>query len=316
MRQELDDSLRGGTGGTRIRGAAARGAANTMRMGRNTGAKAVLRDYKNHQIREAMAREHNRMEREAMVHRVAYGVASSGPSMCAAAQAAQRSAAARARDCAAHDSDEGELNESSDDGDDDSTFMAQYRAARISQLKGSAARPQFGELKEVDKFQLLDALEGGDTEKLVVVHLYEEYHAGCRKLNGVLEGLARRMAGLQFLRLRATSAQPDFDPIALPTLMVYRGGQLVESLLRVTDEMGGERADFSMDDVEWLLREKGGVGEGPEADAGSKFSILRGAGAGDSASAADSSTVDSVDVAALAMAAEQGWALDEPLVLA
>ena len=298
----LDDSLRGGAGGTRIRGAGRRGAENTMRMGRNTGAKAVLRDKKAHDAREADGRERARLQREAVVHRAAYGVVASGPSVSAAAQAEERRAAAKARDGGADESDESDFEGS----DEDDAFMAQYRASRISQLQVSAARPQFGELREVDQFQMLDELEGGDAEKVVVVHLYEEHHAGCRKLNGVLEGLARRMQSLQFLRLRATLAQKDFDPVALPTLMVYRGGELVESLLRVTDEMGGERADFGMDDVEWLLREKGGVGEDESA-------IYRGAKA---ATAADESTVDNIDLASLAMAAEQGWALDEPLVLA
>jgi hypothetical protein len=291
----------------RIRGAAARGAANTMQVGRNTGAKAVLRDHKEHKAREAVARERATMERDAMVHRIAHGTSMAAPSVSAAAQAAERRAAARARDGGADDSDDSDGDDDGD-GDSDDDFMAQYRASRMSQLQVGAARPRWGELKEVDKYQMLEELEDVDAAKVVVVHLYEEYHAGCRKLNGVLENLARRMPSLRFLRLRATAAQPDFDPVALPTLMVYRGGELLESLLRVTDEMGGERADFGVDDVEWLLREKGGVGEdGGAAGGGSIFT---------GAAKAEGGMVDGVDVASLAMAAEQGWALDEPLVLA
>ena len=118
-------------------------------------------------------------------------------------------------------------------------------------------RPVFGEVREVDKFEFVDEVDAlgsdGDTlhSTLVVVHLYEDFCAACRGLNGCLERLARKHArGVCFLRLRALHAQEDFDHVALPALQLYRGGECVCSLVRLTDEIGEH---FDDDDVEALI---------------------------------------------------------------
>ena len=89
------------------------------------------------------------------------------------------------------------------------------------------------------------------------MHLYEEFVAPCRRLNGTLERLARKHArGVCFLRLRALQAQQDLDPLALPALQIYHGGELLCTLVRVTDEIGEQFAD---DDVQMLLEAHSGM---------------------------------------------------------
>jgi len=76
---------------------------------------------------------------------------------------------------------------------------------------------------------------------------YEPYIDGCKKINRMLEDLARRMSWCKFLRLHRFKANPNFDEIALPVVMVYKGGELVENWVKVTDDLP---PDFIIDDVQ------------------------------------------------------------------
>lgn len=68
-----------------------------------------------------------------------------------------------------------------------------------------------------------------------------------------LQVLASRQPTVKFLRLRSSSAVAgDYDPVALPTLLIYRSGEVVGCVTRVTDDVGD---NFTVEDVEWLLQE-------------------------------------------------------------
>lgn len=43
-----------------------------------------------------------------------------------------------------------------------------------------------------------------------------------------------------------------YDPVALPTLLIYQAGEVVGCVTRVTDDLG---ENFTQEDVEWLLQE-------------------------------------------------------------
>lgn len=65
--------------------------------------------------------------------------------------------------------------------------------------------------------------------------------------------LAVRQPTVKFLRLRSTAAEGgDYDLVALPTLLLYRAGEVVGCFTRVTDDLG---ENFTQEDVEWLLQE-------------------------------------------------------------
>lgn len=65
--------------------------------------------------------------------------------------------------------------------------------------------------------------------------------------------LASKHPTVKFLRLRSSAADSSYDPIALPTLLLYRAGEVIGCMTRVTDDIG---ESFTLDDVEWLLQEK------------------------------------------------------------
>lgn len=65
--------------------------------------------------------------------------------------------------------------------------------------------------------------------------------------------LAAKQTTVKFLRLRSSAAEGgDYDPVALPTLLLYRAGEVVGCMTRVTDDIGD---NFTQEDVEWLLQE-------------------------------------------------------------
>ena len=72
------------------------------------------------------------------------------------------------------------------------------------------------------------------------------------------------MAHVKFVRLHCSAARQTFDSVVLPGLAAYRGGELVATLLRVTDTLGDA---FSADDVEWLC-ESNDLLEAPTAQGG------------------------------------------------
>ncbi|CAN0136134.1 unnamed protein product [Discosporangium mesarthrocarpum] len=144
-------------------------------------------------------------------------------------------------------------NASSDEEDDEEeSFLEAFRELRLKQLKASVGRPQFGQIREVERGDFVAAVDTEDPRTCVVVHLYEPYIGACQRMNRHLEVLAKQQAAVKFLRLRSSCAENGFDPVALPTLLIYRSGDVVGCVTRVTDDLG---EGFTREDVEWLLQE-------------------------------------------------------------
>lgn len=80
-----------------------------------------------------------------------------------------------------------EKSDSDDEDDDDEEFMNTYRRQRLEQLKGTAGRPQFGQIREAERAGFVSAVDTEDPRTYVVVHLYEPYIGACRRMNRFLE---------------------------------------------------------------------------------------------------------------------------------
>ena len=74
-----------------------------------------------------------------------------------------------------------------DDDEDDGGFLGSYRRRRLEQLKATAGRPQFGQIKEAERSTFVSAVDTEDPRTSVVVHLYEPYIGACRRMNRFLE---------------------------------------------------------------------------------------------------------------------------------
>jgi len=161
--------------------------------------------------------------------------------------------------------------------EEDRGAKERYRRRRWRELKeratgGSAG---FGHLREIGVHGFVEAVENEQPHIWVVVHIYELGIARCSAVDETLAKLARSHVSTKFVRTRASAIgfavissgpdQPLIDPRVaprramhgsedeveddpeshievdtemLPTLLVYRGGQLEHTFIRVDWEAG------------------------------------------------------------------------------
>eukprot|EP00619_Florenciella_sp_RCC1007_P010333 CAMPEP_0205909152 /NCGR_PEP_ID=MMETSP1325-20131115/3679_1 /ASSEMBLY_ACC=CAM_ASM_000708 /TAXON_ID=236786 /ORGANISM="Florenciella sp., Strain RCC1007" /LENGTH=364 /DNA_ID=CAMNT_0053275423 /DNA_START=109 /DNA_END=1203 /DNA_ORIENTATION=+ len=211
-------------------------------MGAKTGPKGVLNDYKEHKRIEAHNRQVDKMHREAVLHRMAYGA--TAQNTLSLAQEALDAEVAKA-EAEAQEEAEAEAEED---------FLKSFREARIRELQSASTQPVFGNIYEVTAHEYADAIDRCDPRVYVVVHIYEDFVKECGRMNRCMEELARSYTNVKFVRLRSSESPSPFDPVTLPTLCVYKAGDICNSFVRIQDTVG---SNFSSDDIEWMLNQEG-----------------------------------------------------------
>lgn len=83
--------------------------------------------------------------------------------------------------------DIGDEEEEDEEDACDEEFLGSYRRRRLEQLKASAGRPHFGQIREADRGSFVSEVDTEDPRTCVVVHLYEPYIGACGRLNRFLE---------------------------------------------------------------------------------------------------------------------------------
>ncbi|KAK4057236.1 hypothetical protein OIO90_001731 [Microbotryomycetes sp. JL221] len=130
--------------------------------------------------------------------------------------------------------------------DEEDWAKTQYRKQRIAQMKGSGERRMarrsrtFGHLREIGIEQFLSAIEEEEQDVAIVMHIYEPEIAACAQLNQHLAAIARGYPRTKFLRALASEVEfaTDDEEDTLPTVLVYRGGELETTLVRPDLEWG------------------------------------------------------------------------------
>ncbi|XP_053549591.1 phosducin [Bombina bombina] len=117
--------------------------------------------------------------------------------------------------------------------------------------------PKYGylcDLKSGDDF--LEAIEKERKSTTVIVHIYSDDIKGCEALNGCLTCLAMEYPTVKFCKIKSTDtgAGERFSKDILPTLLVYKAGELLSNFISVTEHLN---EDFFAVDVESFLNEYG-----------------------------------------------------------
>ncbi|KAJ3099478.1 Phosducin-like protein 2 [Phlyctochytrium planicorne] len=120
-------------------------------------------------------------------------------------------------------------------------YLKEYRYRRMKEMSQNVGKSVYGEFIEIDVDEYVEAIEGSDVDPAttVVIHLYQPNLDACRLVNAFLSVLAPKYPLVKFLRIVSTKADANFDPVALPALLIYRAGEMVEALMRVDDEIEG-----------------------------------------------------------------------------
>jgi len=142
----------------------------------------------------------------------------------------------------------------SEDEDEDLEFLKKFRDARLRELAAieriKKTHPVYGTVKDIVKAEeFLDIVDDASPASLIVVHIFESFVPGCAALNRYMNALAKKYTRTLFVRLRGSLTSSTFDHIACPAISAYKGGKLVKSCVRITDDIGerptlGEFCEF------------------------------------------------------------------------
>jgi len=198
-------------------------------LGPKTGPKGVLQDYERYKELQKLERQAEEEERIANFKKKAFTA-----------------------DPERHEEDEFAEFEEDDD------FLKMYHNKRLQQMKREAEeylrgnKQMFGELKEISGSEFLDTIDKEKTDVIVLVHIYESSIPACIQMNKCLTCLAQQYPYVKFVKVKASEAGVSlkFKMNALPTLQIYKGGNLVGNFLRVQDNLDDE---FYAADVENFL---------------------------------------------------------------
>ncbi|KAJ3060293.1 hypothetical protein HDU99_005984, partial [Rhizoclosmatium hyalinum] len=141
--------------------------------------------------------------------------------------------------------------------DEEDAFVKEYKAKRLMEMAVIASLPKYGTLKEIEVDEYVSCVENVDRNVVVLVHLYQPQVEACRLVNRFLEALAAQYPLVKMVKIISTKANASFDNIALPALLIYKGGELQKTLLRITDEIQGwaRTGRCDLDDFEeYLIR--------------------------------------------------------------
>jgi len=111
-------------------------------------------------------------------------------------------------------------------------LCGRYKQQRIDLIKNSL--PTYGRFYRVKRDEFISETEKEHELIHVVVHLYQNTIPACIRLNLILEDIAPQFTHVKFIRTRSTDLVESFSNVALPMLLVYRGGEVVHTIPQVS----------------------------------------------------------------------------------
>lgn len=135
-------------------------------------------------------------------------------------------------------------------------FLQEFQKKRMQEMLAmSGMLPRFGDveaLKNGDDF--LHSIDGENKSVTVIIHIYEDKFKACKTMNKCLVKLAQEYPTVKFCKILSTVAglSRKFKTVALPTILVYKNGQVIGNFIRMGEEFGDE---FFASDVESYLIE-------------------------------------------------------------
>jgi Phosducin len=136
-------------------------------------------------------------------------------------------------------------------------FLVEFQKKRMQEmLEMSGMLTKFGEIHNLmsgDDF--LKAIDGELKNVTIIIHIYEEKYRACKTMNNCLKALAQEYPSVKFCKILSTvtGLSKNFKAKALPTLLVYKNGQIIGNFIRLSEELGGD--EFFSSDVESFLIE-------------------------------------------------------------
>ncbi|KAK2831625.1 hypothetical protein Q7C36_016711 [Tachysurus vachellii] len=142
--------------------------------------------------------------------------------------------------------------------EEDEQCLKKYRRQCMQEMHDRLSfGPKFDSVFELESSEaFLKAIEKEHRLTLIIVHIYDDAIKGCYALNNCLNSLAIEYPSVKFCRIRAsaTGAGERFSDDVLPTVLVYKAGEMLGNFICVTKHLNEE---FFAIDVENFLNEYG-----------------------------------------------------------
>lgn len=142
--------------------------------------------------------------------------------------------------------------------EEDERCLKKYRRQCMQEMHERLSfGPKFDCVFELESSEaFLKAIEKEHRLTLIIVHIYEDAVEGCEALNHCLNSLAVEYSSVKFCRIRAsaTGAGERFSDDVLPTVLVYKAGEMLGNFICVTKHLNQK---FFATDVENFLNEYG-----------------------------------------------------------
>lgn len=149
--------------------------------------------------------------------------------------------------------------QSDSDLDDDEAELLQLQQQRMSTLQASL--PTFGTYNRVlSMADFSSCVKSLHPAVYCITHIYENHLPVCTRLNLVLESLAQQFQHVCFLRIRSADmfTGKKYNEVGLPTVIVYKNGDMVENAVRFSDALPDKgQSTFTDYDVAAVLATKG-----------------------------------------------------------
>ncbi|XP_035268544.1 phosducin b [Anguilla rostrata] len=142
--------------------------------------------------------------------------------------------------------------------EEDEKDLRRYRRQCMQEMRDRLSfAPKFEGVQELESGEaFLEVIEKEHHLTTVVVHIYEAEVKGCEVLNNCFTCLAAEHPTVRFCKIKASStgAADRFSNDVLPTILVYKSGELLGNFLCATRHLNEE---FFAVDVEAFLNEYG-----------------------------------------------------------
>ncbi|KAL9642856.1 hypothetical protein ABK040_015827 [Willaertia magna] len=139
--------------------------------------------------------------------------------------------------------------------DDDELILQQLKQIRLQQLKQQASSNKYNGVRDISATEYVEEVcKSPPKDTFVVIHLFAYGKEDCKILDDKLKVLADRHKYVKFLRIRGDAAIPNYPDTNCPTILVYRGGEMVVQFVGL-GSLGGK--ELTANDLEWKLSRLG-----------------------------------------------------------
>ncbi|KAG9492497.1 hypothetical protein GDO78_000800 [Eleutherodactylus coqui] len=150
-----------------------------------------------------------------------------------------------------------ELDENEDDfSEEDERAIELYRQQRLAQWQAAQIKNKFGEVLEISGQDYVQEVTKAGKDLWVILHLYKQGIPLCTLINQHLAVLARKFKDVKFLKAISTTCIPNYPDKNLPTIFVYRDGEIRAQFIGPL-VFGG--MNLKQDELEWKLSESGAI---------------------------------------------------------